>query len=138
MSDAGDIARIMRAALSAFDWMPLLHTPEEDFAFIRDTVLPGQQVTVAEADNTITGFIAVHGDSITQLYLRPGWTGQGIGMRLLNEAVSPLAVVRLYCFQANTGARRFYERQGFEIEATSDGSSNEEGLPDLLYVRRPS
>jgi hypothetical protein len=31
---------------------------------------------------------------------------------------------------------RFYERHGFRAEAFGDDSTNEEGLPDILYVRR--
>ncbi|MBZ9908976.1 GNAT family N-acetyltransferase [Mesorhizobium sp. B2-5-9] len=135
-SDAASIAKVMRAALASFDWMPVLHTPEQDLSFIRDIVLPNQQVTIAEADNDIIGFISVKGEWIEQLYLDPAWTGQGIGSRLVEEAAAILPVVKLYCFQANSGARRFYERHGFRAEAFGDGSTNEEGLPDILYVRR--
>jgi GNAT superfamily N-acetyltransferase len=134
--DAAAIAAMMRASLNAFDWMPVLHTPEEDLFFIRDILLPNQQVTVAEAAGRIVGFIAVSGEWVEQLYLDPAWTGQGIGSRLLAHANSGMAVVKLHCFQANSGARRFYERHGFRAEAFGDGSANEEGLPDILYVLR--
>ena len=93
-------------------------------------------MTVAEAGKDIVGFIAVSGEWVEQLYLDPAWTGQGIGSRLLMEATAAMPVVKLHCFQANTGARRFYERHGFRAEAFGDGTSNEEGLPDILYVRR--
>ena len=135
-SDAAAIATMMRASLNAFDWMPVLHAPEEDLFFICDMVLPRQQVTVAEAGSEIVGFIAVSGDWVEQLYLDPAWTGRGIGSRLLIDATAALPVVKLHCFQANTGARRFYERHGFRAEEFGDGTTNEEGLPDILYVRR--
>ncbi|MBE1710506.1 GNAT family N-acetyltransferase [Mesorhizobium japonicum] len=135
-SDAAAIATMMRASLNAFDWMPVLHTPKEDLFFIRDIVLPRQQVTVAEAGPVIAGFIAVNGDWVEQLYLDPAWTGQGIGSRLLTDATAALPVTKLHCFQANTGAQRFYERHGFRAELFGDGTNNEEGLPDILYVRR--
>jgi GNAT superfamily N-acetyltransferase len=135
-SDAAAVAKLMRAALASFDWMPVIHTPAEDLGFIRDIVLPRQQVTVAEAGEEIVGFIAVSGDWVEQLYLDPAWTGQGIGSRLLMDATAALPVVKLHCFQANTGARRFYERHGFRAESFGDGTTNEEGLPDILYVRR--
>jgi putative addiction module component (TIGR02574 family) len=41
--------------------------------------------------------------------------------------------VRLYTFQANTRARSFWERHGFKAIAYSDGSTNEERCPDVLY-----
>ena len=86
----------------------------------------------------LRGFVASarEGDGawIEQLYLMPGWTGQGIGGQLLAAALARLPrPVRLYCFQANAGARAFYERQGFRAIAFGDGSGNEEGCPDVLY-----
>jgi len=134
--DAVDIARILRAALSAFDWMPVLHTPDEDLAFIGNHVLPHGEVRVAEETGAVVGFIAVRDSWVNQLYLRPDATGHGLGGRLLAQATQGLDVARLYCFQANAGARRFYERHGFVAESFGDGANNEEGLPDILYVRR--
>ncbi|TPI26982.1 GNAT family N-acetyltransferase [Mesorhizobium sp. B3-1-6] len=135
-SDAVAIARMMRASLNAFDWMPVLHTPAEDLFFIRDILLPNQQVSVAVAGENIVGFIAVSGEWVEQLYLDPAWTRQGIGARLLTQATAGMPVIKLHCFQANTGARRFYERHGFRAEGFGDGSTNEEGLPDILYALR--
>ncbi|MER9463978.1 MULTISPECIES: GNAT family N-acetyltransferase [unclassified Mesorhizobium] len=134
--DAATIAIVMRAALGSFSWMPVIHTPDEDIAFIREIVLSRQQVTVAETGTGIVGFIALSGDWVEQLNLEPAWTGQGIGSRLLVQATAALRIVKLHCFQANTGARRFYERHDFRPEAFGDGTTNEEGLPDILYVRR--
>ena len=134
--DAAVIATMMRASLNSLDWMPVLHTPEEDLFFIRDILLPRQQVTIAEAGKAIVGFIAVNGEWVDQLYLDPAWTGRGIGSRLLAQATAGMPLVKLHCFQANTGARRFYERHGFRAESFGDGSANEEGLPDILYVLR--
>ena len=72
-SDAAAIARIMRAALGSFDWMPVVHTPDEDLAFIRDIVLPRQQVTVAEAGKRLSASSpsAANGWS-SSISIRPG------------------------------------------------------------------
>lgn len=132
-SDADAIVRVMRSALDSMEWMPKLHSVEEDLVFVRETVLPRRAVTVAEAEDGIVGFMAVHDGWIDLLYLDPPWTGRGIGSRLLADA--DMAEAKLYCFQANAGARRFYERHGFRAAALSGGSRNEEGLPDILYIR---
>ena len=137
MADAEEIARIMRAARLSFDWMPDIHTPEEDRGFVRGHLLPHQSVTVAQASGCVVGFIAVHKDWVEQLYLDPAYTGRGIGSLLLDTAIADMPVVNLFCFQANTGARRFYERHGFVAEIFSDGATNDEKLPDIHYVRRP-
>ena len=43
------------------------------------------------------------------------------------------AGLRLWTFESNLGAQRFYERHGFRpIERTA--GDNEEGAPDILYV----
>ena len=58
-------------------------------------------------------------------------TGQGIGSRLLERAKAERPDgLDLWTFQANTGARRFYERHGFVEVARTDGD-NEEGEPDI-------
>jgi ribosomal protein S18 acetylase RimI-like enzyme len=41
--------------------------------------------------------------------------------------------LRLYTFQVNTRACRFYERHGFTVVDLNDGSRNEEGEPDVQY-----
>ncbi|MDX8467802.1 hypothetical protein RFM26_19090 [Mesorhizobium sp. VK23B] len=41
--DAAAIAQMMRASLNALDWMPLLHTPEEDLFFVRDIACPSSR-----------------------------------------------------------------------------------------------
>jgi len=42
--------------------------------------------------------------------------------------------LRLWTFESNTGAQRFYERHGFVATDRTDGRNNEEGAPDILYV----
>ena len=71
---------------------------------------------------------------ITQLYVEPGYWGTGIGTQLLRTALGALSQpIRLYTFQQNVAARRFYERFGFKPIAFGDGSTNEERCPDVLY-----
>lgn len=133
--DAGDIARILRAALAAFPWMPTLHTPDEDLHFVRHVLLPQQRVAVAVVGGKTVGFAATSNEWLEQLYLDPEWTGQGIGSLLLRHVTETMTHVKLHCFEANSGARRFYERHGFSAVSLGDGSGNEEGLPDIVYVR---
>ena len=69
--------------------------------------------------------------------VEPALVGGGIGALLLAHALRTLPLpIRLYTFQANAGARRFYERHGFCIVELTDGSANEERCPDVLYELR--
>jgi SAM-dependent methyltransferase len=74
-----------------------------------------------------------------QLYIRPGWWGQGIGSRLveLAKARSPGGLT-LWTFQVNDRARRFYEHHEFVELFRTDGSRNEEQQPDVRFGWRPA
>jgi GNAT superfamily N-acetyltransferase len=72
---------------------------------------------------------------IEQLYLRQDVWRQGIGSALMARAKAENpGGLRLYCFEVNARGRAFYERHGFVVEALRDGSKNEEGASDILYV----
>jgi hypothetical protein len=45
--------------------------------------------------------------------------------------------MRLWVFQKNIGARRFYEHHSFRLEKMTDGSRNMEREPDALYAWKP-
>ena len=71
---------------------------------------------------------------LPQLYLLPSHVRRDIGSRLLAHAMESTSLpIRLYTFQENARARRFYERHGFVPIAFGDGSANEERRPDVLY-----
>jgi GNAT superfamily N-acetyltransferase len=114
-----------------------VHSDEETYAWMREIVFPRYSVWLAEVDGEIVGFAARDGAWLIHLYMKPGWTGKGIGKRLLDviikEAATRTQVLRLHTFARNAGARRFYERHGFVAAAFGDGANNKEGEPDVLY-----
>ena len=121
---------------------PLAHSDEEIRAWIRGRLIPAGRTTVALVGSEVVGLLAVSskpdGSWIEQLYLIPERIGEGIGTVLLERALAELPPpIRLYTFQANARARRFYEARGFEAIAFGDGSHNEERCPDVLYEWRP-
>jgi len=139
-ADAGAVADLYLASRRTFlPFAPLAHAEADVRVWIRDVLLPGGGVLLAVGEAVVVGMLATARDAegvawIDQLYLAPGHTGQGIGRRLLESALAKLSrPVRLYTFQANAGARRFYERHGFVPIAFGDGSGNEEGVADVLY-----
>ena len=72
------------------------------------------------------------------LYLLPEACGQGIGKALLDRAKGEAGPLELWTFQANTGAQRFYLREGFVEARRTDGAENDEGLPDIFYTWQPA
>jgi ribosomal protein S18 acetylase RimI-like enzyme len=120
-------------------FIPNVHTDEETFHFIAKIVLRDQDVFVAEMNGEISGFIAIHGDMVEHLYVRPDLFRRGMGSALLGRAKERLpSGFRLWVFLENVPARRFYERHGLRLVEETDGSRNEERTPDALYEWRPT
>jgi GNAT superfamily N-acetyltransferase len=140
-ADAPAIADIYLASRTTFlAYAPLAHSDADIRVWIEAKLIPDASVNVAEVGGEVVGFVATAIDGpllwLDQLYVRPDAVGMGLGSKLLEHALAGVAQpVRLYTFQANTGARRFYERQGFKALEFSDGQSNEEKCPDVLYER---
>ena len=144
-ADAARVAQILLDSRAAhLPFVPMAHTPDEVRAWVAQVLVPGGGVHLAEVDGEPRAMAALAVDNgvgwIEQLYAEPGFTGQGLGHALLQHLLALLHAagahpVRLWCFQANTGARRFYERHGFVAVAFTDGRDNEEGCPDVLYER---
>jgi len=141
IEDAAQVAEVLLSSRRVFlPYAPLAHTDAAVRRWVREPLIPSGGVTVACVGGEVVGVLAIARESnvswINQLYVAPGHTGQGIGTRLLAHALSSLeGPVRLYTFQANTGARSFYERHGFKAIAFGDGTGNEEHCPDVLYER---
>lgn len=133
--DAGATGDILHGFARENDWMPELYSAAETIAFCGQMIDKGW-VTVAEQGGQVAGFLAVNGTEVHCLYLSPAARNQGIGAQLLNSAKAGRGELALYAFQANTGACRFYERNGFVEVARSDGADNDEHLPDIRFVWR--
>lgn len=132
-ADAEAVAALFTASRSLLDFLPLLHTAEEDRGFIRDVVLANAVVTVAEDGNGIAGFIAETPGWIEHLYVAPDRLGAGVGSSLLAVAMSRQEAIELWCFAGNSRGRAFYEKHGFRPVEHTDGSGNEARMPDIRY-----
>ena len=127
-------ARVHRASFDErLPWLAGLHTPDEDRAYFHDRVFADGDVWGALEAGVVVGVIAFSDQWIDQLYILPAFQGRGLGSALLDVAKRSGRALKLWTFEKNAGARRFYEARGFmEIERT-DGQGNEEGEPDVLY-----
>jgi len=143
-ADADAVTEVYLASRKRLlSYAPLAHSDKEVRRWMGEILIPRGGVFVAIDRCAIIGMMALSQDEsygwIDQLYLHPGAVGQGIGSRLLELAKKQLnPPLRLYTFQENLGARRFYERGGFRPIAFTDGMENEEHCPDVLYEWMPS
>ena len=138
--DASAVAEVLLSSRRAFQPYACLRTDEDIHGWVRSVLIPTGGVTVAMAAGAAVGVVATAREAgvswITQLFISPAHVDQSIGTLLLSHARATLPVpVRLWCFQRNVRARRFYERHGFQAIHFTDGRANEERLPDVLYER---
>lgn len=110
-----------------------LHTPEQDRAFYREQVFAKGPIWGVLADAQLLGHVALSPGWIDHLYVEPEHHRRGVGRMLVGKAQEWEDELQLWTFQANLRARTFYERHGFVAETFTDGSGNEERLPDVRY-----
>ncbi len=136
--DTDAVADAFIGGIAGMTYIPVLHTEEDNREFIRDVMLPNNEVWVAEEDGRVVGFAGLGDDLLRHLWVHPDAQNRGAGAALLDKAKERRpGGFRLWVFQKNTGARRFYERHGFTLVELTDGQRNEEKEPDALYEWRP-
>jgi GNAT superfamily N-acetyltransferase len=133
--EAGSLAALwLRSRSASFPSIPpTVHTDEEVHRWFGDVVLPTCEVWVADRSGEAIALLVLDQQWIDQLYVEPAATGRGIGGALLEHAMRlhPTAL-KLWTFQSNIDARRFYEARGFVATAMTTGN-NEERVPDVCY-----
>jgi putative acetyltransferase len=90
---------------------------------------------VAEEDGEIVGFSDYNMETkeLSGLYVKPGYTGRGIGEKLLEKAEKDAKkndLERLWCKSTIT-AKEFYQRHGYEI--VEETNHQIEGLNMKVY-----
>lgn len=134
--DLQEMAQASRIHRASFDdrlpWLIGLHTPQEDQWFYENCIFPQCEVWAAFSPD-MAGIIAFKQGWIEQLYILPEFQGQGIGSALLRQAQQTFPHLQLWTFQRNIQAQKFYGKRGFTAIDKTDGSSNEEKEPDILF-----
>ncbi len=74
------------------------------------------EIWVAEANGTVVGWGAIHGDRLEGLYTDPEFTGRGVGTELLGllEALMRARGIATVMAEASANAEEFYRRRGYE------------------------
>ena len=87
---------------------------DADADLVRTIYMPATDITVAEKDGEIVGFIALSGDFIGALFVAPAFHRRGIGARLLAHVARQHHTLEVEVYLANAAARGFYAAVGFE------------------------
>jgi len=134
-NEASEVLGIFTRAREKMEYLPIVHTHEENKAYFKDLVKSGT-VLVIKQNNRYLGFTQLKDSWIMHLYIDPTFQNQGFGKVLLDnlKILSP-SELNLWVFEQNTRAIKFYEREGFNLKEkrSKDQSTNEENLPDRRY-----
>jgi putative acetyltransferase len=76
--------------------------------------LPNTDTWVAEIEGEVKGFIALMGNEVGALFLRPECHGRGIGKALMDKAQELHGDLEVEVFKENAIGRNFYSKYGFE------------------------
>jgi GNAT superfamily N-acetyltransferase len=101
-------------------------------AWFRDVCFESRDVWVATDGDSLRAMMVLNADWLEQLFVDPEYLHRGYGSRLLAHAQSIRSELLLWCFQANTPARGFYEAHGF-CPADQPSSDNEEQTASIKY-----
>lgn len=128
--DADAVSALWLRSRGAAPMPPPVRPAEEVTAYLGDRVVAG---TVWVAQSTaLEGMLDLAEGWLESLYVAPDRRRRGVGTALLDlaKALSPDGF-GLWVFSSNAPARAFYRSQGLvELEET-DGSTNDEGVPDV-------
>ena len=83
---------------------------------IRKNHLPKAETWVFQHEDSVAGFIALMGNEVGAIFVKPELQGRGIGRALMDHAASSRDSLFLDVFKQNSIGRRFYDRYGFRFQ----------------------
>jgi putative acetyltransferase len=113
-SDLDDVLDVWHeASLIAHSFLDeeFLATEREEIA---EHWLPIAETIVCENEGCVVGFLALIGNEVGAVFVRPAHQRNGIGRALMDRAQMSRSFLELDVFEANANGRRFYEAYGFE------------------------
>jgi ribosomal protein S18 acetylase RimI-like enzyme len=127
-----ELVRMWRASFEHGVGVSDPHSLAQQRHYLLMELLPNNAVRVALANGQLLGFVAATRESISQLYVRVGHFGRGIGTTMLEWAKEQsCGSLWLYTYARNVAACRFYEAHGFR--AVAHGYEPVWQLEDVKY-----
>ena len=65
--------------IAGMTYIPVLHTEQDNREFIRDVMLPNNEVWVADEDGRVVGFAGLGDDLLRHLWVHPDAQNRGAG-----------------------------------------------------------
>ncbi len=91
-----------------------IHTPERQKRYLESEIAKGVQLYMLIEEKPV-GIVSIRGSLIENLYVLPSEQNKGYGTKLLTFAVGKCTESpSLWILSTNHGAKRLYERNGFQ------------------------
>ena len=133
-SDLGDV-------LASWESASRLAHPFLDEAFlaqekknIPEKYLPNADTWVIEIGDEVIGFIALMGDEVGAIFVKPEYHGRGAGKALMDKAREIQGDLEVEVFAENTIGRQFYAQYGFSLMAEKIHEETGRQLLRLKYT----
>ena len=113
-----ELVRMWRASFEQGVGLTDPHPLVDQLRALEEKIVPQNRVLLVLDTRTsaVIGFLAYTSETVSNLYVHVDHQGKGIGSMLLDIAKNDSSgVLRLFTFEANTRAQRFYEQRGFRI-----------------------
>lgn len=134
-SDQKAVAKIwLNTNIRAHDFIPAQYWMDQ-FELVRE-MIPQAEVYVYENENKIQGFIGLNGYFIEGIFVRSEEQSKGVGRQLLDFVKRRKECLSLSVYQKNTRAVRFYQREGFRIQAESEDENTGEKEYSMVWKRQ--
>jgi len=135
--DLEAIADVHLSSRRAAQMPPPVRSEEDVREWLGEKLRGSDETWVAIIDERVVGYVRFTEEWLDDLYVAPSYAGRGIGSALLDlvKALRPDGFC-LWVFEMNRLARHFYAVRGLVELEHSDGSDNEEGLPDIRLAWR--
>jgi GNAT superfamily N-acetyltransferase len=105
--DAIEISQILEDWAASNCEIPLVHNVEERADYGR-WLLEHTSVTMIHNSSGVVGFLALEKHIIQALYIKKEFQGFGFGQAAIKFAQKQFEELRLWVFQSNIDAQRFY------------------------------
>jgi len=131
---ARELVQMWRDSFVQGVWIRDPHAFEDQLSFVEQELVRSHSVflVLEKSAGKVVGFLAATTEKISQLYVHVDHQGKGIGSMLVNLAKeNSNGRLRLFTFERNKNAQRFYENHGFKIVAR--GFEKSWKLPDIEY-----
>lgn len=87
---------------------------EQERHNIPNLYLPNAETWVVERGNQVIGFVALIGNEVGAIFVKPEFHGTGAGRSLMDKAQELRGDLEVEVFKANEIGRKFYASYGFE------------------------